>query len=69
MIHSIMNNYVEVSKRFVIAILNQNINIESANELYEIHNGNNKVLLKHLKAITSIMNKAINELESIEVSK
>ena len=64
-----MNNYVEISKRFVIVILNQNINIESANELYEINHGNTKLLLKHLKAITSIMNNAINELESKEVSE
>lgn len=63
-----MNNYVEISKRFVIAILNQNINIESANELYEINSGNTKLLLKHLKAITSIINNAINELESKKVS-
>ena len=64
-----MNNYVEISKRFVIAILNQNINIESVNELYEINSGNTKLLLKHLKAITNIMNKAIKELERKEVSK
>ena len=64
-----MNNYVEISKRFVIAILNQNINIESINELYEINSGNTKLLLKHLKAITNIMNKAIKELERKEVSK
>lgn len=64
-----MNNYVEISKRFVIAILNQNINIESINELYEINSGNTKLLLKHLKAITNIVNKAIKELERKEVSK
>ena len=64
-----MNKYIEISKRFVIAILNQNINIESANELYEINHGNTKLLLKHLKAITSIMNQAIKELESKEVSE
>ena len=64
-----MNKYIEISKRFVIAILNQNINIESVNELYEINHGNTKLLLKHLKAITSIMNQAIKELESKEVSE
>lgn len=64
-----MNNYVEVSKRFVITILNQNINIESVNAIYEINNGNTKLLLEHLKAITNIMNKAINELESRAVLK
>lgn len=64
-----MNNYVETAKRFVIVILNQNINIESVNELYEINHGNTKLLLKHLKAITSIMNHAIKKLESKEVSE
>ena len=64
-----MNKYIEISKRFVIAILNQNINIESANEIYEINSSNTELLLKHLKAITNIMNKAIKELEREEVSK
>lgn len=64
-----MNNYVETAKRFVIVILNQNINIESVNELYEINSGNTKLLLEHIKAITSIMNQAIKELESKEVSE
>ena len=64
-----MNKYVEISKRFVIAILNQNINIESANEIYEINSGNTKLLLEHLKSITNIMNKAIKELERKEVSE
>ena len=58
-----MNKYIEISKMFVIAILNQNINIESANEIYEINSSNTELLLKHLKAITNIMNKAIKELE------
>lgn len=64
-----MNKYIEISKRFVIIILNQNMNIESANEIYEINSGNTKLLLKHLKAITNIMNKAIKELEKEEVSE
>lgn len=58
-----MNKYIEISKRFVIIILNQNMNIKSANEIYEINSGNTELLLKHLKAITNIMNKAIKELE------
>ncbi len=64
-----MNKYVEISKRFVIAILNQNMNIKSANEIYEINSGNTELLLKHLKAITNIMNKAIKELERKEVTE
>ena len=64
-----MNKYVEISKRFVIIILNQNMNIKSANEIYEINSGNTELLLKHLKAITNIMNKAIKELERKEVSE
>lgn len=64
-----MNKYIEISKRFVIIILNQNMNIKSSNEIYEINSGNTKLLLKHLKAITNIMNKAIKELEKEEVSE
>ena len=64
-----MNKYIEISKRFVIIILNQNMNIKSANEICEINSGNTELLLKHLKAITNIMNKAIKELEKEEVSE
>ncbi len=54
---------IEVSKNFVIAILNQNINHESVSELYEITSGNKEVLLDHLKAINNIINDAIKILE------
>jgi len=59
-----MNKYVEISKRFVCSILNANLTTDAIVEIIEINRGDNQLLLEHLKAITSIMNNAINELES-----
>ena len=53
---------VEVATNFVNTILSKNINIDSANELYEINNGNKDVLLGHLIAINKITKKAIDIL-------
>ena len=53
---------VEVATNFVNTILSKNINIDSANELYEINNGNKDVLLGHLIAINKITKKAIEIL-------
>ena len=39
------------------------------NDIFEINHGDTELLLKHLKAITNIMNKAIKELERKEVSE
>ena len=64
-----MNNYIEISKKFVCSILNANPTAEGMADIFEISQGDTKLLLKHLKAITSIMNKAINELEDKEVSE
>lgn len=38
-------------------------NAKAISELYEIHTGNKKVFLEHLKAINSITGKAIKILE------
>lgn len=53
---------VEVATNFVNTILSKNINIDSANELYEINHGNKDVLLGHLIAINKITKKAIEIL-------
>lgn len=50
---------VEVATNFVKTILSQNINIDSANELYEISKGNKDILLEHLVAINGIIGQAI----------
>ena len=63
-----MNNYIEISKRFVCSILNTNPTTDAIVDILNISRGDNQLLLEHLKAITSIMNKAIKELESKEVS-
>lgn len=58
-----MNKYVEISKVFACSILNANPTADGIVDIFEISQGDTKLLLKHLKAITSIMNKAIKELE------
>lgn len=60
-----MNEYVEMSKKFVCSILNNYAEptTDGLCHVLEIKNGNIELLLEHLKAITKIMNKAIVELE------
>lgn len=50
---------VEVAKSFVLSILDGKLNTENLSAKYEIASGNQKVLLKHLKAIHNIIGKAI----------
>ena len=64
-----MNKYVKISKMFVFNILNANPTSDGIVDIFEISQGDTKLLLKHLKAITNIMNKAIKELERKEVSE
>lgn len=45
----------------------ENYTADGLLELFEIKNGNKKIILKHLKAITNIMSRAINELEGLNV--
>ena len=61
-----MNEYVEMSKKFVCSILNNYTEptTDGLCHVLEIKNGNIELLLEHLKAITKIMNKAIVELEN-----
>lgn len=64
-----MNKYIEISKVFVYSILNANPTADGIADIYEISQGDTELLLKHLTAITNIMNKAIKELERKEVSE
>lgn len=61
-----MSNYVEMAKKFVCTILTNRTEptVDGLAEIFEIRSGNKEILISHLKAITSIMNKAIQELES-----
>ena len=60
-----MSDYLQISIHFLECILqnNNDYTAEGLSELYEIKNGNKKVILKHLKAINSIIEKSIKELE------
>ena len=64
-----MNKYIEISKMFVCSILSTNPTTDGIADIFEINHGDTELLLKHLKAITNIMNKAIKELEREEVSE
>ena len=60
-----MSDYLQISIHFLELILrnDENYTFEGLSELYEIKNGNKEVILKHLKAINSIIEKSIKELE------
>ena len=56
---------VEIAKNFVYTILSNNgdATADGVAEMFEIKSGNKEVLLEHLKAISNIISKAIEELE------
>lgn len=60
-----MSNELQIAIHFLDLILGNNGDATAAgvSELFEIHAGNKKVIKKHLKAITNIMNRALEELE------
>lgn len=61
-----MSDYVKVSVDMLKKILNsyEEPTADTIYELYEISNGNKEVILEHLKAISNIFIKAIEELEN-----
>lgn len=60
-----MSNELKTSINLLCNILggNQEPTIYALADLYEIQNGNKKILLEHLKAIHKIFGRAIEELE------
>lgn len=60
-----MSEYVKIAISFVIKILQNNDNptTEGLYEIFEIQNGNKKIIIEHIKSIRNIMNKALEELE------
>ena len=59
-----MSREVEVSIHFLELILGyQDAPAEALYDLFEIKNGNKKVILEHLKTINKITMKAIKDLE------
>lgn len=61
-----MTDEVKVALHFLELILNNNGEMTSngLTDLFEIKQGNKKVILQHLKAINSIISKAINDIEN-----
>lgn len=60
-----MSRELELSIHFLDLILGNNgeVTADGVSELFEIHAGNKEVIKQHLKAITNIMNKALEELD------
>lgn len=60
-----MSDDLQLSIYFLECILqnNENFTVRGLSDLYEIKNGNKKVILEHLKAVSNIINRAIKELE------
>lgn len=61
-----MNNYdyyKKLSKKFVLKILtDSNLTHKGLCDLHEIQNGNNEILLKHIRAICNILTKGYKEI-------
>lgn len=56
---------LKTSINFIVKILGGSaVSAEAISELYEIKNGNKKVIYEHLIAINNIISKAIKYLES-----
>lgn len=51
------------AREFIASYLGKDITPQGANDLYEIHRGNKKVLLGHIDAIINIFTKAKTYLE------
>lgn len=58
-----MNTELDVATSIIINNLNTHLSMESLDSLYEITNGNKKVLLAHIEVIISIFKKAKEQLE------
>lgn len=54
---------LEVAKNIVTAFIGQYQTSRDIYELYEIHSGNNKVLLDHINAMIYVLEKAKKQLE------
>lgn len=60
-----MSEYVKTAVSLVIKILqnDRNPTSDALYEIFEIQNGNKKIIIEHIKAIKNIMKKALEELE------
>lgn len=58
-----MNKELDAATNIILNNLNANLSMESLGSLYEITNGNKKVLLAHIKVYNNIFNKAKKQLE------
>jgi len=57
------NINIDIAKEIVTAFIGQYQTSRDIYELYEIQNGNNKVLLDHINAMIYVLEKAKKQLE------
>lgn len=58
------SNFVEMAKKIIVTYLGSELTFEGLSELYDIQNGDNEVLLRHVKALESIFTQARKDLEN-----
>lgn len=60
---------VDIAKEIVTAFIGQYQTSRDIYELYEIHSGNNKVLLDHINAMIYILKSAKKQLEEEKIDR
>lgn len=61
-----MNPNKEVAKHVILAYLGQTVKAENVYTVYQIQNGDDELLLEHVKALKNIFENAINEMSKVE---
>ena len=56
----------EVAKHVILAYLGQTVKAENVYAVYQIQNGDDELLLEHIKALKSIFERAIGEMWAVE---
>ncbi len=58
------SKFVGLAKEIIVLYLGKEITLVGLSELYDIQNGDNEVLLRHVKTLESIFTQARKDLEN-----
>ena len=56
----------EIAKHVILAYLGQTVKAENVYTVYQIQNGDDELLLEHIKALKNIFDNAIKEMWAVE---
>ena len=56
----------EVAKHVILSYLGQTVKAENVYTVYQIQNGDDELLLEHIKALRNIFENAINEMTMVK---